>query len=242
MRQLLRVATLVTLATAVAGAAVAQVPAPPEFPGFVTISAGSQLQSRTFTDTTSFGLFNELATVSASQKVGRGFVFDVAGGFRVWKNVSLGLGIWTLHASGDAAVTAVIPDPLVFGRPTTSSLVVTDAAHTAVGVDFQVRYSWKVANTVDMSVFIGPTIVHVTQDIASVAVASGGQTPTGSLNSESATSGKAGNVGLDITYRLTRRLGVGVFARYAGGEADLPSAPKLKVGGVQAGAGLRVRF
>jgi len=100
----------------------------------------------------------------------------------------------------------------------------------------------KVANTVDMSVFIGPTIVHVTQDIASVAVASGGQTPTGSLSSESATSGKAGNAGLDITYRLTRRLGVGVFARYAGGEADLPSAPKLKVGGVQAGAGLRVRF
>lgn len=242
MRHLLRVATLVTLATAVASTVAAQGPPPPEFPGFVTISAGGQLQSRTFGDTTSFGLFNELATVSASQKVGRGFVFDIAGGYRVWNHVSVGLGIWTLHASGDASVTALIPDPLVFGRPTTSSLVITDAAHTAVGVNFQVRYSWTVANNVDMSLFIGPTIVHVTQDIASVAVASGGQTPTGSLDSESATSGKAGNAGIDVTYGFSRRFGVGVFGRYAGGEADLPSAPKLKVGGVQAGAGLRVRF
>ena len=242
MRHMLRVATLVTLATAVAGTVAAQGPPPPELPGFITLSAGGQLQSRTLNDTTSFGLFNELATVSATQQVARGFVFDIGGGYRVWNHVSIGLGIWTLHASGDATVAAVIPDPLVFGRPTTASLVVTGATQTAVGVNFQVLYAWTVADNLDVSFFIGPTIVHVTQDLASVAVASGSQTPTGSLASESATSAKAGNAGIDVTYRMNRRLGVGLFARYAGGEADLPSVPKLKVGGVQAGAGLRVRF
>jgi hypothetical protein len=35
---------------------------------------------------------------------------------------------------------------------------------------------------------------------------------------------------------------MGLFVRYAGGEVNLPSAPKMKVGGGQAGLGLRWRF
>jgi hypothetical protein len=62
-----------------------------------------------------------------------------------------------------------------------------------------------------------------------------------------------GNIGVDVSYRVTRvsgvGVGVGIFARYAGASMDLPvpdgvtrSDTKLKVGGGQAGGGLRVRF
>ena len=41
---------------------------------------------------------------------------------------------------------------------------------------------------------------------------------------------------------MNDRYSVGGFVRYAGGEVDLPSVAKLKIGGVQAGGGIRFRF
>ena len=50
------------------------------------------------------------------------------------------------------------------------------------------------------------------------------------------------NVGASINYMVTPRYGVGVFARYAGATASLPTAGDLDVGGFQFGAGLHLRF
>ena len=54
--------------------------------------------------------------------------------------------------------------------------------------------------------------------------------------------GKGINVGADFSYNLVSRYSVGGFVRYAGGVARLESHSSFKVGGVQAGGGLRVRF
>ena len=61
-------------------------------------------------------------------------------------------------------------------------------------------------------------------------------------DSQSKTTAKAGNFSLDFTYRLTSMYSAGVFARYAGGELDLPAVRKLKVGTAQAGGLIRYRF
>jgi hypothetical protein len=51
------------------------------------------------------------------------------------------------------------------------------------------------------------------------------------------------NLGVDVTYLVTKRFGVGGLARYTWGSADLDgAADKLTVGGFQIGGGLRVRF
>ena len=53
------------------------------------------------------------------------------------------------------------------------------------------------------------------------------------------------NIGADGTYMFTPRLGAGAFLRYTGGSAELKGSAgtvKLDVGGVQIGAGLRLRF
>jgi hypothetical protein len=51
------------------------------------------------------------------------------------------------------------------------------------------------------------------------------------------------NLGVDVTYLVTKRFGVGGLARYTWGSADLAgAADKLTVGGFQIGGGLRVRF
>jgi hypothetical protein len=49
--------------------------------------------------------------------------------------------------------------------------------------------------------------------------------------------------GVDITYLVTPRYGVGVLARYTWGSADITGADEsVTVGGLQIGGGLRIRF
>jgi hypothetical protein len=146
------------------------------------------------------------------------------------------------HTSSDANLTASIPDPLFFTKPKTVTTVATGLVQNTLGINIQAVWTTHVSDNVDVALFLGPTILHVAQDIASVSVAAGTQNATGAAASESATSGKGGNIGADFRYRLTDRYSAGAFIRYAGGEVDLPSAPKLKVGGAQVGVGLRARF
>jgi hypothetical protein len=54
--------------------------------------------------------------------------------------------------------------------------------------------------------------------------------------------GFGGNVGADLSTFFSERYGFGVFVRYVAAKVDLPSASGVTVGGVQAGAGLRLRF
>jgi hypothetical protein len=49
-------------------------------------------------------------------------------------------------------------------------------------------------------------------------------------------------VAVDGNYLITPTFGLGVYLRYAGASVDLPSQSGVKVGGFQAGGGLRIRF
>ena len=214
----------------------------PERRVFVDVGAGGQVSTRTFSATSAFVAFNEGGVISTNQNIGRGFVLDVSGGYRIRPNVSVIVGLWTAHPGGASASAASIPDPLVLGRPKTVTATATDLNQTDVGVNFQIGWSTLVGQRFRVSVAGGPTIIHVKQDVASIAVTPGTQTGVGSIVSESATTGKAGSLGLELGYQLTDRYGTGVFLRYAGGEVDLPSHSRLKVGGVQMGARVRLWF
>ena len=48
--------------------------------------------------------------------------------------------------------------------------------------------------------------------------------------------------GIDGRYLISKRIGAGVFLRYAAAKANLTPATTLNVGGFQAGAGVRVKF
>ena len=73
-----------------------------------------------------------------------------------------------------------------------------------------------------------------------VAVDSAAQASTTVAN-ETGTA-KGVHVGGDLARAFSDRFGVGVFVRYVAASVDLPSAAGVKVGGVQAGGGLRIRF
>lgn len=241
MTKMMRVVAFSGALASIGHAAAAQTPAP-DSRYSASVSVGAQVGTRTISQSTSFVLYNENATINGSQKVGSGFLFDVGADGRVWRKLSVGLGLWTFHGTGDQTLTATIPNPLVFGHPVTQVLSLSGQGQTSVGIDFKAIWPITLTDKLELAVFGGPTIIHTKQDLASVSVAPGTSTASAITGSESATTGKAGNVGVDLRYRVTNRYGVGFFARYAGGKVNLPSAPSMSVGGGQIGVGVRIRF
>jgi hypothetical protein len=218
----------------------ATTPADPNM--FISVSGGGQFQSRTFSESTTFSLFGDTGTVNANQTVGSGFVFDASVGYRLWRRLSVAVGVSTFRGSGAAAAVVAVPDPLFFNKPkikTFSPSDYGDLSQTDTAVNFQVVWIKPLTNKLDLWLFAGPSVIRVKQEIASATETANA---VAAIKSESASTAKAGTVGADLSYRLNERYSVGGFVRYAGGEVDLPSVAKLKVGGVQAGGGVRFRF
>jgi hypothetical protein len=209
---------------------------------YASVSVGGQFQSRTISETTTFSLFNEDGVVTANQTVGNGFVFDATGGYRIRGRFFVALGLTTFTGKGSAAAIAAIPDPLVFGRPTIKTLTADDfddVHQTNVAINFQAVWMMPITDKFDLAFFGGPSLIHVKQDLASVTESADA---TATVKSEGKLTGKAGSAGVDLSYRWNERYSFGAFVRYEGGEANLPSVPNLKVGGVQVAGGVRYRF
>src|SRR5581483_10594755 len=109
-------------------------------------------------------------------------------------------------------------------------------AHTETGVHLQAVYFFPITDKIDVSAFIGPSFIHVKQDLVSAAIPTGTQTVNLSTGSETGTA-KGFNIGIDGNYFFTKLVGAGFFMRYAGGSVDLPSVKDLSVGGFQIGVG-----
>ena len=60
--------------------------------GFLNIDIGAQPQRQTITASTSFPLYDEVATVTDTQRIRNGMVFDVSGGMRIGHNLAAGAG------------------------------------------------------------------------------------------------------------------------------------------------------
>ena len=209
---------------------------------FLSISGGGQFQDRTFSEVSTFSLFDDTGTVTANQTVGSGFVFDANVGYRVWNQVFVALGVSSFHGKGTAESLVAIPDPLRRGVSTFKSFSASDygdLSQTNTAINFQVVWIKPLTDKLDLWLFAGPSIIHVSQEIASATET---QNSTATTKDESVTTAKAGTVGIDLGYKLNERSSVGGFVRYLGGEADLPSVSKLKIGGVQVGGGIRFRF
>jgi hypothetical protein len=220
----------------------AQPPVTDETNRFVNISVGGQFQTRSFSAITTFPLFDETGSVTANQTVGNGFVFDITGGQRLWGNFAGAIGLSTFNGSGSGASLAAIPNQLFRGQPDLFPFppeVYGDLKQSTVAINFQIVWMRPLTDRFDLAVFLGPSVIRVKQELASATAEVNSVATT---ETESKTTAKAGTVGVDVSYQMTDRYGAGAFVRYAGGSVDLPSVPGLKVGGAQAGVGIRIGF
>jgi hypothetical protein len=215
-------------------------PAPPSL-GFVNVNVGVQPSSRSVDVDQSFPKYGETVTVRTSQKIGSGALFDISGGYRVWRNVTAAIGFSNMSKSADAAGTASIPHPLFTNAPVTAAIAQSGLNHSEHIVNLQALWVFPVTNEFDVTLALGPSIFNVKQEIISVSVPDGTQSADQIVSSESKTAVGV-NIQVDGNYMVTRRFGAGAFVRYAGRTVDLPSVPDVKIGGFQVGGGARVRF
>jgi len=212
--------------------------------GFISVNGGGQVGSHTLESSASFPLYDETATVSTSQKVKGGGLFDIGGAYRVYgKNLLAGVSFSHTSSKSDVSLNGSIPDPIVFDKPRTVTSSQSGAQHSENTVHINAIYMIPVANKVDVGVFGGPSIFAVKQDtITTLTVAEPGPTVTAPLTEVSKTTVGV-NFGVDLQYLIGKKWGVGGIARYSWGSVSLPNASdKLTVGGFDIGGGLRLRF
>ena len=210
--------------------------------GFVNIDAGAQPQRQTITATNSFPLYDETATVTVSQRIRNGAVYDVSGGVRIAHNLAAGVGFSQFGRTGTGTVSASIPSPRFFDQPLRVSRDADNLEHTERTIHGRITWFMPVTDSLDVSLSGGPSYIHVVQGLATgVTVAPGTQTV--SLGNETQTGNVLGaNAGIDANLMLASRFGLGLWVRYTYGKLDLPDIKDFKVGGVQGGLGLRARF
>jgi len=244
MKNTTRVLALLAGGLLVAGSTVDAQSLPADY--FVNVNVGLQVHSHEFSSRDEFPIYDETGTVISSQSVGNGFLFDVSGAYRVWNSVAFGVGLSTFGDSGDASMTATIPHPLFFSAPRTVTAVAENLSRRETAIHLQAIFFLLTPDFMPddarIALVIGPSIFHLRQElIASVSVPTGTQNALPVVENQSKT-GVGFNGGFDLTYPIDQRYGIGGFVRYAGGQVDLDSAADVKVGGFQAGVGLRIGF
>ena len=229
---------LITIGAAPAGAQ----PAPTKNI-FIDANFGTQPTSGTFTISAAPIVYGETAPITSTQPFSGAPFLDVSGGYRVWRDLSVGLALTTTFSStSSATVIAGIPSPIFFDRRVSTTIVLTDLERKERTAHLVVQWTTPVSDKVDASIMAGPSYVKVFQDLVQgVTVAAGTQTPTATADTQTATA-IGFHFGGDLTFLLRPKIGVGGMFRYVKATVDLPASPDMKAGGIQLGGGLRIRF
>jgi len=221
--------------------------------GVFTVSAGYQATANAFSQAYTWDMYAEQATATGSYPGRPGFLFDIGGGAAVWRDLAVGatLSYYTRNDAVSAALS--LPSPFDFNLMRTAQAEAPGLTRSETAL--HVQLSWFAALTrskrLQLAVAGGPSIFHVSQMFVSGANLDEAYpydtvSVRGLTTASRSASAFGGNVQADVTWMLSRRVGLGGLVRFSRASAsfDLPNntTAQLKAGGLHAAAGVRVRF
>jgi hypothetical protein len=212
--------------------------------GFVNVNLGAQAGSHDLSSTRTFEIYDEIATLNVQQDAGGGGLFDIGGGYKVWRNLAAGLTYSRSSSDSDLDITGSIPDPIFFDQPRPVSASASGLSHTENAIHLQATWVMPYTDKIDFAFSFGPTIFMVAQEVPSgIDVVEPGPTVTGTTITTEKNTTVGINLGVDVTYMFNPRYGAGALLRFAKGSVDLDGADDaLSVGGFQFAVGFRYRF
>jgi hypothetical protein len=212
--------------------------------GFVNVNVGAQTGSDELAGQSTFELYGENGSLSTTQDVGGGGLFDFSAGYKVWKNLAIGIGYSHSGSDADVAVAASVPDPVFFDRPRGLTAVASGVEHSENVFHIQATWIMPVTDVIDLGFSFGPSFYNVKQQVpTAITVTEPGPTLGQTTITEEKESGVGFNLGMDVNYFFTSRIGAGLLLRYTHASVDIPNTTdSLGVGGFQIGVGARVRF
>lgn len=245
MRRLLVALTLLV-------GAVAATPAQAQ-PARVTLvlDGGGQLPSGAFGQNFTLRKYVEDAPVTTDVKMDVAPFFDA--GLRLRVAGGLGIGVVGFSTTGKApgVVDARIPHPFYYGQLRAISGDLTGLDRKETGAHAELTYTADLSASVGVTLFGGPTYFSVEQALVNdVTYTESYPYDTAAYESAPTTTvketGIGYNAGLELVWKLGRRVGLAGLARYT--TADIPltvatgNSVDIKAGGMQAGLGLRFGF
>jgi hypothetical protein len=199
----------------------------------------------------------EPADFDAEYPLPRGASFDFGGGVMITPQVGVGVSFSGTAHEETADLSIRIPHPFFFDAfasdtaPTEERLLRAEG-----GVHLQLMVVAYDRNNVRVRFFAGPSRLRVTQEAVENILYNqvyGVFTRANAVDiveyeaSEIEGTGWGMHAGGDVSWFFTRVVGIGGFARVSRATVELDdpldeAAFRIKAGGVQAGAGLRLRF
>ncbi len=228
-------------------------PAEPADRGFISIDGGYRPAAVSFSDTVRITQFVEPGTIDTAYRVKAAPEFDVAAGVRVWRRLALGADVAYLTKAGSGTVTAQIPHPFFFGRLRGVGGDAPSLTRQETAVHAQAVWMSALgdAGRWRLDLAAGPSFFRVGQDVVqNVTVTETYPFDTAALATVAArrvTKSAVGfNVGADLSYMLSARVGVGTKVTFSRARVALPSDAShdltIDAGGAHIGVGLRFRF
>jgi len=196
-------------------------------------------------------VYAERGALTADYDVPAGPGFSGSIAYRVWRNLGVGVSASGFSTSFPAALTGSIPNPFLFNRARTFDGSVDDLERTERALGVHLRGFFRLSPKFAVSAFAGPTRLSVTQDVVTaIQYSEAYPYDTATFRAAQITTDEVNKwgvgAGADLAFFVTRRIGVGLGIKYNGGEVELLSlggAPlQSKLGGVEFGGGLRLKF
>jgi hypothetical protein len=224
--------------------------------GWISINGGVEPAIHNFTDAFDLPVNQENEHVAVSYPVKGGTLIAGSGGYRVWKNLTIGLGVTHTSSKGNASISADVPHPFFFNQPRHVDGT-TPETRSEVGVNVLIGWMIPVTDKLHVIVSAGPSAISVTQTVVTnITIAEVFPFDTATFGSAATTNAKKTgvgyNAGADIFWMFSRSVGVGALAQITGAtvketrDSGISGASSttisVKAGGVQVGAGIRVLF
>ena len=246
------VATTITVAWLLAGPSpVMAQPASKPARFTIGVSGGVQQAAEEVSDRFSFAKNVETETVDVKYPMKPSGLIDLAAGYRVWKNIGVGVAVSATSGKGDADVTASVPHPFFFNQPRTVTGSESGIAHSETAVHLQLQYIVPATGRLHFTLEGGPSWVNVDHEIVTdVTVTESYPYDTAAFGGAVTKSTKASalgfNAGIDVTWLFAESVGIGGIIRYTRADVDLEAVEgrsiTMKAGGLQGGVGIRVLF
>jgi hypothetical protein len=221
------------------------------FGTFLSVNGGYQLTSNDFRDSGTQPENGEVRQFDSSYSVTSGPIFDVAVGALVSQNWGIGVGVSRFARSTPTTLSGSTPHPFFFNQPRSVSADVGGLNRREFGVHVQARGAFPIGTHLQVMLFGGPSFFQVKQDTVKDFTYTHAYPYDAVTFSAAQTSPmvawKIGfNGGGDVAFFFMRQIGIGFSATFSGTTIDVPSASgstiPVKVGGMRAGVGLRLRF
>ncbi len=219
--------------------------------GYLSVNFGIQPQSRDFDEVSAPEINGDPATITVPHSIGSGAFPDFAVGYRLWENLGVHVGYSYFSKSETPTLSAQIPHPVVGGQSRTATASAGELSHSESAFHTHLVWMIPLSEEIELAVLVGPSFYNINQSfVETVTVVETPPYTSVSISEvqqiEQSDTAVAFTAGLDGTYRLTPRFGIGAFFRYSGASSDMPlsggNSVTVEAGGIQIGGGLRVRF